>query len=69
MKEVVQKGLNLKNILHNYEKKILAEVLVENDFNISKSARYLGISRQNLQHKIKLYSIKVDSLTVEEHIK
>ena len=48
---------DLKEALHAYEKQILVDVLDENSYNISKSARVLGISRQNLQHKIKLYHI------------
>ena len=40
------------------EKQILNEVLTNNDFNISKSAKELGISRQNLQYKLKVYQIK-----------
>ena len=44
---------DLKEALHAYEKKLLLDVLAENCYNISKSARILGISRQNLQHKIK----------------
>ena len=43
---------DLKEALHAYEKKLLLDVLAENCYNISKSARILGISRQNLQHKI-----------------
>lgn len=48
---------DLKQAMHAYEKQILVDVLDENSYNISKSARVLGISRQNLQHKIKLYHI------------
>lgn len=50
---------DLKEALHAYEKQILLDVLDENGYNISKSARVLGISRQNLQHKIKLHHIAV----------
>lgn len=50
---------DLKEALHAYEKELLLDVLAENCYNISKSARILGISRQNLQHKIKLCHIAV----------
>ena len=57
-KETGTRGL--KEALHAYEKKLLLDALTENCYNISKSARVLGISRQNLQHKIKLYHIPVE---------
>lgn len=53
------KTRDLKEALHAYEKEILLTVLHENCYNISKSARVLGISRQNLQHKIKRHHIAV----------
>ena len=49
---------DLKSTLNRIEKQILNEVLINNDFNISKSAKELGISRQNLQYKLKVYQIK-----------
>lgn len=51
---------DLKEALHAYEKELLLDVLAENCYNISKSARILGISRQNLQHKIKFHHIAVE---------
>ena len=54
---------DLKEALHAYEKKLLLDVLAENCYNISKSARIMGISRQNLQHKIKRYHIAVEHRT------
>ncbi|MEF9918362.1 MAG: sigma 54-interacting transcriptional regulator [Eubacterium sp.] len=52
---------NLKSTLGYIEKQILCDVLNTNDYNISKSARELGISRQNLQYKIKLYHIECNT--------
>lgn len=52
-----EKSRNLKTMLANIEKGILADVLETNHYNISKSARELGISRQNLQYKIRLYKL------------
>ncbi|MBC3900254.1 sigma-54 interaction domain-containing protein [Acetobacterium malicum] len=49
---------NLKNTLSKIEKQMIIDVLQANDHNISKSARDLGISRQNLQYKIRLHGIK-----------
>ncbi|MBB6696837.1 sigma-54 interaction domain-containing protein [Clostridium algidicarnis] len=48
---------NLEEHISNIEKQIINKVLSENDNNISKSARKLGISRQTLQYKIKKYNI------------
>ncbi len=49
---------NLKNTLNKIKKQMIIDVLQSNDHNISKSARDLGISRQNLQYKIRLHGIK-----------
>lgn len=54
----MQNDKDLKSTLTRIEKQILTEILTQNNFNISKSAKDLGISRQNLQYKIKLYQIK-----------
>lgn len=56
--EEKEKGKNLKNMLAEIEKSIIKDVLFSNHYNISKSARELGISRQNLQYKIKLYALE-----------
>jgi len=47
----------LARSLQEAEKKEIAFVLTSTGGNISKSARLLGMSRQNLQHKIKRYNI------------
>ncbi|MDO4289436.1 MAG: sigma 54-interacting transcriptional regulator [Eubacterium sp.] len=49
---------NLKHTLGRIERQILMDVLNEHHFNISKSAKALGISRQNLQYKIKLFNLE-----------
>lgn len=54
---------NLKATLNKIEKQMILDVLESNQYNISKSSRELGISRQNLQYKIRLHQIKVS----EEH--
>ncbi|WP_195269386.1 sigma 54-interacting transcriptional regulator [Eubacterium sp. 1001713B170207_170306_E7] len=45
-----------KNI-NAYEKKLIQHALVKNDYNISKTAEYLNITRQSLHGKIKKHSI------------
>jgi arginine utilization regulatory protein len=52
-----ERGLNKK--LGQIEKEILHNTLRENHGNISRSAKILGISRQNLQYKIAKYKIEV----------
>lgn len=49
---------NLKNTLNKIEKQMIIDVLQANNHNISKSSRDLGISRQNLQYKIRLHGIR-----------
>ncbi|MGL4606588.1 MAG: sigma-54 interaction domain-containing protein [Eubacteriaceae bacterium] len=49
---------NLKSTLNRIERQMIIDVLKLNDYNISKSSRELGISRQNLQYKIRLHDIQ-----------
>lgn len=63
--KVIDKYLNdpendtsLKSIMNKVERDIILEVLQNNDFNISQSARDLGMLRQNLQYRIKMHQIK-----------
>jgi len=49
---------NLKATLHRIERQMILDILKLNDNNISKSSRELGISRQNLQYKIRLHNIQ-----------
>lgn len=48
---------NLNDYMNKIEKEIIIEKLDSNNHNITKTASYLGISRQNLQYKIKKYNI------------
>lgn len=50
-------SFNLEQHISSMEKEIIKKVLTENNDNISKSAKKLGISRQTLQYKIKKYRI------------
>lgn len=49
----------LDQLLTNIEKGLIINALMENQGNISKTARRLGISRQNLQHRLKRNGIEV----------
>lgn len=48
---------SLEEYLNNIEKEIIHDALKNYNFNISKSAEYLKVSRQNLQYKIKKYKL------------
>lgn len=50
----------LQERLQNVERQTLCKVLAENKGNISRSARILHMSRQNLQYRIKRYGINVE---------
>ncbi len=49
-----------KSLKSNKESVEIQETLASTHWNISESARLLGISRQNLQYRIKKYNIKVE---------
>ncbi len=48
---------NLKSGIENMEKEQIIKALEENNYNITKAANHLGISRQGLHNKIKRYQI------------
>ncbi|MDF2880877.1 MAG: sigma-54-dependent Fis family transcriptional regulator [Clostridiaceae bacterium] len=50
-------NVSLDEYISEIEKKIIEEMLKVNENNITITAKKLGISRQNLQHKIKKYCI------------
>ena len=53
----------LKEAKSHFEKGVIISALIEADGNISEAARLLDVHRQNLQQKIKLLGIDLDSLT------
>ncbi|RKD28010.1 arginine utilization regulatory protein [Caminicella sporogenes DSM 14501] len=48
---------DLSEYLANIEKEIILNHLIKNDYNITKTSKNLGISRQNLQYKLKKYRL------------
>lgn len=50
--------VGIDEYLENLEKSIIAKILIEKDYNITKAAQALKIKRQTLQHKIKKYNIQ-----------
>ncbi len=51
------KGTLRSNLLE-YEKSMILDALLRNNWNITRTAKELGILRQNLQHKIKTFNLK-----------
>ncbi|MEI4802289.1 sigma-54 interaction domain-containing protein [Bacillus sp. NPDC077411] len=47
----------LKNTIKEMEKEYIIEILSEHNGNISQAAKYLGLSRQNLQYRLKKYGL------------
>lgn len=56
---------SLENIMNNMECRMLCKALKENNGNISKTARALGMSRQNIQYRIKKNNINIQALLRE----
>ena len=53
----VETGGSLADYLSGIEETVIRQHLTANDGNVSKTAKELGMLRQNLQHKIKKYGI------------
>ncbi|SDJ86441.1 sigma-54-dependent transcriptional regulator [Natronincola ferrireducens] len=49
---------SLKEARENFEKNFIIEALIENQWNISKTAEEIGIARKNLYEKIKKYDLQ-----------
>ncbi|MCC8165791.1 MAG: helix-turn-helix domain-containing protein, partial [Planctomycetes bacterium] len=54
--------LSLPQILDDVERRILTKALKENRGNISKTARSLGVSRQNLQYRLRRQEIELSQI-------
>ncbi len=54
---VIPQGESLSSALQSVEKQILIAALEQNHYNISKTARELGIHRQALHYRIKKFGI------------
>ncbi len=53
----MNRGSDIKTTLQVIEKQIILDELVKNKNNISQTAKALGMTRQNLQHKLKNYQV------------
>lgn len=54
----MESGQPLKELITNMEKQIITDEYKKSGYNVSKTARQLGLTRQNLQYKLKTYGIK-----------
>jgi arginine utilization regulatory protein len=57
IQEHTDSPVSLKNQMEIFEKSYIEHILKKNDFNISKSANLLGLSRQSLQYRMKKLDI------------
>ncbi|MGN0704039.1 MAG: sigma 54-interacting transcriptional regulator, partial [Lentihominibacter sp.] len=55
--EFSRESSTLSKYLENIERTVIQQHLVRNEGNITKTAKDLGMVRQNLQHKIKKYGL------------
>ncbi|WP_420489614.1 sigma-54 interaction domain-containing protein [Neobacillus vireti] len=61
MKETGDVTVPLKEQLELFEKTYIEHVLKKNEFNISKTAKLLGLSRQSLQYRLKKLNFEVNN--------
>lgn len=59
-KLVIHDSVTLNEALESIEIELINNALKECSYNITKSAKRLGIKRQSLQHKIKRYGIRIE---------
>jgi arginine utilization regulatory protein len=62
MKETGDVTVPLKEQMELFEKTYIEHVLKKNEFNISKTAKLLGLSRQSLQYRLKKLNFEVNNL-------
>ena len=55
--EIDEKGMDLKTVVELVEKETILSVLRKNEGNINDTAKKLGLSRQNLDYKMKKYGL------------
>jgi len=56
--EMVDKGVQFEDAVHEFEKRFIATVLGQNDGSLTKAADALGIHRNTLTRKMGEYKIK-----------
>ncbi len=56
--EMVDKGVQFEDAVHEFEKRFIATVLGQHDGSLTKAAEALGIHRNTLTRKMGEYKIK-----------
>jgi Fis family transcriptional regulator, factor for inversion stimulation protein len=56
--EMVAKGIGYEDALREFDKRFIAQVLIQADGNLCKAAGLLGIHRNTLSRKIAEYRLK-----------
>lgn len=56
IKKSRDKGISYHELMEHFEMEFILQTLEDNDFNISKSSKYLDINRNTLSKKIEKYS-------------
>lgn len=60
--EPIQVAGNLKSAREDFERNYIIQALRQNDRNISRAARFLGMERTNLHRKVKTLGIELDKI-------
>jgi DNA-binding NtrC family response regulator len=58
IEEMIDKGVNFEDAVHEFEKRFIARVLGQCDGSLTKSADVLGMHRNTLTRKMGEYKIK-----------
>lgn len=59
-------GSSLHELLNTYERKIIENAIRKHRGNVSRAARSMGISRQNMNYRLNKFGMKAGDLFVEE---
>ena len=58
VEEMVDKGVQFEDAIHEFEKRFIARVLSQCDGSLTKASDALGMHRNTLTRKIESYKIK-----------
>ena len=57
--EMVEKGVNYRDALREFEKRFIKKALEKNNYRINHTAQFLGLNRNTLAKKIKDNNIPI----------
>lgn len=64
--ELNEKGNTLHELLVAYERKIIENAIRKHRGNVSRAAKSMGISRQNMNYRLNKFGIKAGDLFAED---